>query len=69
MTRSLEKRWSLRVRAFTNEFAITVEDVACTLQGLSLETPSQLAEEAAKRGRLGKQMHFMEELKRGICID
>ena len=49
--------------SFTNEFAITVEDVACTLQGLSLETPSQLAEDAAKRGLPGKQMHFMEELK------
>ena len=49
--------------SFTNEFAITVEDVNCTLQGLSLETPSQLAEDAAKRGLPGKQMHFMEELK------
>lgn len=49
--------------SFTNEFQITVEDVTCTLQGLSLETPSQLAEDAAKRGLPGKQMHFMEELK------
>lgn len=49
--------------SFTNEFQITVEDVTCTLKGLSLETPSQLAEDAAKRGLPGKQMHFMEELK------
>ena len=49
--------------SFTNEFVITTEDVACTLQGLSLETPSQLADDVAKRGLPGKQMHFMEELK------
>ena len=54
---------SCQLPSFTNEFTITVEDVNCTLQGLSLETPSQLAEDGVKRGLPGKQMHFLEELK------